>query len=141
MSEFEVKDTASIQLASLQAFAKEIGYWYSPFSNSFVEENDYGKGKGFKGCEILKFNTMVTLHNTDWAYLNQGNVQGYFPAASYIKNWDQLKLDAYKFNKAMAARIVHKVNMNGGRKGVSVIKHQVKFIDPAYEHLFLGGGE
>jgi hypothetical protein len=46
-------------------------------------------------------------------------------------------LDAYTLNKAQAAKIVTQVYLNGGRKGVSCYRDLVKFVDPAYEELFL----
>lgn len=53
-------------------------------------------------------------------------------------NYDSGFIDIYKLNRVLAAKIVKNVYLQRKHPGiVTCHKHLVKFVDPAYEALFL----
>jgi hypothetical protein len=144
MEHIEIKDTSSIQQASLDAFAHVLGYWRT-LDNKYVESSEFLVGRGYKGCEIISFNKMVFLHNCLW--LRSEIKKGFYYPENYeaidFKYVDSGKspfhTDGYNLTKALYSRIVDKVFLQCNNLGeVMCHKHLVKFVDSSYESLFLG---
>lgn len=132
MNTEEIKDTFAIQLASLDAFAKVLGYWRHPFSNSYhAAEERYGYRRGIKGCDTISFNKMALMHNSHWARFGSSWMQ------STACPW--FIVDVYTFNKAIAAKIVTRVKLQVDKKKKRIVcqNHLVNFAGTGYEQLYL----
>lgn len=146
-TEFVVKDTLAIQLSSMDAFAHTLGYWRAT-DGQYVTNREFGVELGWKGCEVISFNTMVKLHGSIWyKSLKKGF---YYPECHpEIEDLDGnlvqascFMTDGYTITKALNARIVDQVFLQRTKHGGIVChKHLVKFCDYSYQHLFLGEDE
>lgn len=122
MSEqFEIKNTKSLQLKSLQEFAKALGY---TFDKSFFW-GLYTYGQSDKNT--ISFRTMVTLHNEE-NLDNHGQV------------YERFGFSLYDWERAKGGKIVEQVFLTLNKKTGYVYchKHLVKFTRPFYERIFLG---
>lgn len=115
----EIKDTESLQVKSLIAFAEQLDYWIN-FSCTFVSK------KWSTDKPIISFKTMVMLHNQE-NYDNHG------------QEYERFGFSLYDWNKAKAAKIVQHVNLTANKKKKTIYchKHLVKFVKPYYEEMFL----
>lgn len=141
----ETVDTKHLQMKSLIRFADELGYdFYTPAVwNTFVRRNR----EGFKGCEYIRFNTMVELYNKEW--VESSHKEGYlFPYPGGCHTFtigNPLKLDSNSpfhvdvdtLAYAQASKLVEQLYLNGGRKGIKCYRNQIKFTNPTYYDLFL----
>lgn len=149
----EPKDTAELQLMSVDAFANALGYWRNSLgNNSYIEEMERVfpcSGKGLKGCHTISFGTMVKLHNAMWLkryskpgyYYPDIDQQFYFGVpCSSIDGKSAFVVDGYKLAQLIARKICDKVFLQADKHGVMTChKHWLKFCDSSYEAIFLGG--
>lgn len=119
-------DTSKLQLRSLISFAAALGY----HSMQYVGEpiNFYSSLPENKHRSTISFNVMVRLHNgqlLDW----HGE-----------RFRDPFAVDAYKMRVARSSRIIYKCKLQYCKKTKRIIcqDHNVAFVDPQYEQLFLG---
>lgn len=124
--EFEIIDSSKLQLRSLVAFANALGYHQMRYVGEPI--NFYSSLPENKYRSTVSFNTMVRLHNgqlLDW----HGD-----------RFRDPFAVDAYKMRVARASRIVYKCKLQYCKKTKLIVcqNHNVAFVDPAYEQLFLG---
>lgn len=122
---FEIKDTKSLQIKSVNEFAGGLGYFLS--RNGFFMTLPEVSG-AWEYCDknIISFKTMVMLHNHE-NYDNHG------------REYERFGFDLHKWNKAKSAKIVQNVNLTANKKKKSIHchKHLVKFVKPYYEQMFL----
>lgn len=132
-------DTKQLQIRSVIEFLDVLGYdFYQAFNSTFGARY----GAGFKGCEIISFNSAVNLHDSIWCQTPQ---EGYLsPHFGFVKKMDggyydrTFWLDAYTFNQAQAAKLVNRVYIHCTKHGLlKAYKQQVSFVDSRYEQLFL----
>lgn len=124
---FEPTDTAKLQLRSLEVFMNALGY---KKADSYFDDciNFYSILYENRHRATIAFNTAVKLHNgqlLDW----HGE-----------RFRDPFAVDAYKMRVARASRIIYKCKLQYCKKTKLIIcqDHNVAFVDPAYEQLFLG---
>lgn len=132
VKEFTPQDTKDIQIKSVCAFMKEFNYLLHVdgkfYSNTFWDWDKCNREDPyFQGCEVIRMNTAVTLHNRNWRIREIIGVdEGVF------------KIDPYTLNKAQAAKIVKQVFLHGTKYGgVKCHKHWVRFVDQSYQYMFL----
>lgn len=135
--EFVIQDTKGIQIQSVCAFMEQFNYLLHVdgkfYSNTFW---DWEKGKRedpyFKGCEVIRMSTAVTMHNSEWVVM--GDISCPMVCTS---NWKFMTY-SYTLNKALAARIVKQVFLQGTKHGqILCHKHLIRFVDSSYQYLFL----
>ena len=127
---FEPTDTAKLQLRSLEVFMNALGY---KKADSYFDDciNFYSILYENRHRATIAFNTAVKLHNgqlLDW----------------HGKRFrDPFAMDIYKMRVAQASKIIHRVKLMYQKKTKRVIcqDHNVSFVDPQYEQLFLGGSD
>ena len=126
---FEPTDTKKLQLKSLDAFAKALGYDRMHWNGS--GHGYYSRHKENKHISNISIRTMCRLHNgqlLDWH-------------GKYFR--PPFTVDAYKMRVAQASKIIHRVKLMYQKKTKRGIcqDHNVSFVDPQYEQLFLGGSD
>lgn len=137
--EYTYVDTKQLQIRSVIEFMSELSYdFYPAFGQTFAARYECG----FKGCEVISFNTAVKLHDTNWMRSNP-----YYlcvPEFSFVNKLAggyyerTFQIDSYTLNKAQACKIVERVYVHCTKKGLlKSYKNQVQFTDSAYEQLFL----
>lgn len=122
--QFELKDTKGVQLRSLIEFAKQLGFWLTPFG--YFEDNLFTDFETYSDKNRVSFKTMVDLHN-NLNYDNHGKV------------YERFGFDLYRWERAKGCKIVERVSliMNKKTKYIHCNKHLVKFVKPFYEQMFL----
>lgn len=116
----EVITTTELQQFSLMQAMSSLGYQLmrNPQGrHAFVNFNNMRIGKG-----IIAVSTAIGLHNN-------------YTLLSHFLNSDK-----YEINQFRAAKIVSQVKLqySSKKKGfVNTASQYVKFVDPAYEHIFL----
>lgn len=141
--DFTYINTTSLQVSSVVAFMDVMGYDYNPiYNHTFTARHTYSRNCGFKGCDIISFNTAVGLHDSEWVKTYK---EGYFaPTFKVQRKMDGVSynksffVDAYTISKANAARIVQRVYVHASKNGqLKAYKDQIKFANVYFEDLFL----
>jgi hypothetical protein len=124
----EQQDTYLVQLQSLLGFMEELGYTLNEKYSFERFDMDYNGRSEF---DVVSFQTAVNLHNTLW--FRQGWKLSNFQHKFFT-------VDAFTFKQAQAKRIVKvvKLQLNKKKKQLQVQNNMVKFVDPAYEMIWLG---
>ena len=142
----EIKNTTTIQLASLDAFASSVMYHRSR-TGSYEFDYDIGVGE-----QTVSFTTMVKLHNALWIYDQTDNVcyphrqqivrekgefRGYHISEEPLTN--VFKLSPYECRKAQSRKIIERVKIQCDKHGILHCQsNDVEFIDPLYQYEFMG---
>jgi len=132
-------DSKQIQIRSVIEFMDALGYDYYPaFRSTFGAKY----GCGFKGCEVISFNTAVKLHDSSWIKTIDG--VNFVPEISRIGKLTGcyyekcFQIDAYTLTKAQACKLVERVYVHCTKNGLlKAYKNQIKFIRPEFEQQFL----
>lgn len=136
---YTYSDSKQIQIRSVIEFMDTLGYDYYPaFRSTFGAKY----GCGFKGCEVITFNTAVRLHDSSWTKTIDG--VNFVPEISRIgklTGWYYEKCfqtDAYTLTKAQACKLVERVYVHCTKNGLlKAYKNQIKFTNIHYEQQFL----
>ena len=109
----KIKNTTTIQLASLDAFCLELGYKRTVDGLRYEFTYPIKTGERF-----ISLRSAIQLHNTRWVYHKIAKL--YFPPDRWGKaNTDSpFKLSAYEYEKSQARKIVEYVHIqktNDGR--------------------------
>ena len=129
----EIKNTTTIQLASLDAFCLELGYKRTVDGLRYEFIYPIKTGERF-----ISLRSAVELHNTRWVYHKIAKL--YFPPDRWGKaNTDSpFKLSAYQYEKSQARKIVEYVHIQKTNDGRIVTQsHRVKFRCAFYYEQFL----
>lgn len=121
----EIIDTSGIQLRSVFAFAKALGYEYNKFPLEC--KGFYSRRPANKHRANVSFNTMIRLHN--------GNLLDWH-GDRYRDPWN---FDSYSFIQAQAAKIVRQAKLIHNKK-TNTVRCQsfiVEFAKADYAPLFL----
>lgn len=137
--DFSYVDSKQIQIRSVLEFMDALGYDYCPaFKSTFCARY----GGGFKGCEVISFNTAVKLHDSAWNKTSDGF--SFVPEFSKVNKlgggyYDKtFKVDGYTLQKARACKIFCRIYLHCTKNGViKSYKNQVQFAFPFYEQQFL----
>lgn len=124
----EVVATSEIQFRSLLNFMSALDYEWRPYiRGSFFYSGDYDN----RHRANISFRTAVELHNITKSMRA--------PIISEVGPPYPFHFNLYKVRKALAARIVHKVNLQLCKKTnyVKNTNNFVQFVFPEYEELFL----
>ena len=129
----EIKNTTTIQLASLDAFCLELGYkrTVDGLRYEFIYPAKTGE-------RFISLRSATELHNTRWVYHKTAKL--YFPPDRWGKaNTDSpFKLSAYEYEKSQARKIVEYVHIQKTNDGRIVTQsQQVKFRCAFYYEQFL----
>ena len=123
----EIKNTKTIQLASLDCFMRTLGYRRQ--NTTYVWE--YSDLRNID-CMNISFRTAVRLHNENWELLEGSE--------SYVDSTGVFKVDSYTYNRAKGSRIVKVVKIQATKhKQFLVQSHMTSFMFGEYYQLFLGG--
>lgn len=128
MKDFEIKDTTSIQVNSLNNFMAVLGYHPHESSQCFVSD-----WPGNRHARTISVYTAVKLHNLAFVEWVPDKKLHYRPAGfEHIVK----PINRYQFNALMAMRAVHEVYLvaNKKRKTLHVNQHFVKFRDAYYPY-------
>lgn len=129
----EIKNTTTIQLASLDAFCLELGYKRTVDGLRYEFIYPVKTGERF-----ISLRSAVELHNTRWVYHKIAKL--YFPPDRWGKaNTDSpFKLSAYEYEKSQARKIIEYVHIQKTNDGRTVTQsHKVKFRCAFYFEQFL----
>lgn len=132
-------DSKQIQIRSVIEFMDVLGYDYYPaFRSTFGARY----GCGFKGCEVISFETATKLH--DWIWTTSSAPHLFVPKFSFVNKMDggyfekTFETDAYTLTKAQACKLVERVYVHCTKNGLlKCYKNQLKFVNIHYEQLFL----
>lgn len=136
---YDYSDSKSVQIRSVIEFMSELNYDYYPvFNQTFGARYK----EGFKGCEVISWQTAVKLHDASWMRTQSEYIL--VPEFSSVNKWGggyyerTFQVDAYTLNKAQAAKIVERVYIHCTKHGVlKAYKDQVQMTDQAYQQQFL----
>lgn len=123
---YEPTDTKELQLKSLDAFAKALGYERMHWGGS--GHGYYSRLRENKHISNISLRTMCRLHNHGllaWRWSDEENTYNF---------------DKYKCVTANAAKIVQAVKLQLDKRLKRIIcqHNSVKFMQPEYESIFLG---
>lgn len=127
MVNYQIIDTSKLQLRSLEAFMNALGYRI-PMWCFHDRINFYSIAPENRHRSTISFNTAVRMHN--------GGLLDWHGA----RFRDPFAMDTYKMKVAQASKIVYHAKLQYCKKTKRIIcqDHNVAFVDPAYEQLFLG---
>lgn len=136
---YDYSDTKQIQIRSIIEFMSELNYdFYPAFNSTFAAKYDCG----FKGSEVISFQTAVKLHDSQWTVSSEPHL--FVPKFSFVNKMDggyferTFETDAYTLTKTQACKIVERVYVHCTKNGLlKAYKNQIKFVRPEYEQQFL----
>lgn len=137
--DYNYVNTTNLQVRSVIEFMSELNYDYYPVMNQTFGAR---YKEGFKGCEVISFQTAVKLHDCSWMRTQSEYLL--VPEFTFVNKLDggycerTFQVDAYTLNKAQAAKIVERVYIHCTKHGVlKAYKNQVQMTDQAYQQQFL----